>query len=109
MAFPGKVMADSETQKLERKDFLKRIVEKVYGVGGGVGGSRWSFQRDIVSVRFFRIERHVPHVGPACDFIQICRVKRLLLAGLRDDRWYNRGWNHQETHKEDFPESQRGH
>ena len=32
-------MADSETQKLERKDFFKRIVEKVdVGVGGvGVG------------------------------------------------------------------------
>ena len=29
MAFPGKVMADSETQKLERKDFFQRIVEKV--------------------------------------------------------------------------------
>ena len=31
MAFPGKVMADSETQKLERKDFFQRIVEKVDG------------------------------------------------------------------------------
>ena len=31
VAFPGKVMADSETQKLERKDFFQRIVEKVDG------------------------------------------------------------------------------
>ena len=31
MAFPGKVMADRETQKLERKDFFQRIVEKVDG------------------------------------------------------------------------------
>ena len=31
MAFPGKIMADSETQKLERKDFFQRIVEKVDG------------------------------------------------------------------------------
>ena len=31
MAFPGKVMADSETQKLERKDFFQRIIEKVNG------------------------------------------------------------------------------
>ena len=29
MAFPGKIMADSETQKLERKDFLQWSVEKV--------------------------------------------------------------------------------
>jgi len=37
VAFPGKIMADSETQKLELKDFFKRIVEKVYWrEGGGV-------------------------------------------------------------------------
>ena len=35
MAFPGKIMAASETQKLERKDFFQRIVEKVDGGGGG--------------------------------------------------------------------------
>ena len=29
VAFPGKIMADSETQKPERKDFFQRIVEKV--------------------------------------------------------------------------------
>ena len=45
VAFPGKIMADSETQKLERKDFFKRIVEKVDG-----GVSRGSFRRDIVRV-----------------------------------------------------------
>ena len=33
VAFPGKIMADSETQKLESKDFFKRIVEKVDGGG----------------------------------------------------------------------------
>ena len=54
-----------------------------------------SFRRDRVRVRFVRIERHVPCVGPACDFIQICRVKRLLLADLRDDRWCGKGWSHQ--------------
>ena len=32
VAFSGKIMADSENQKLEGKDFFKRIVEKVYGV-----------------------------------------------------------------------------
>ena len=31
VAFPGKIMADSETQKLERKDVFQRIVEKVDG------------------------------------------------------------------------------
>ena len=31
VAFPGKVMADSETQKLERKDLFQRLVEKVDG------------------------------------------------------------------------------
>ena len=31
VTFPGKVMADSETQKLERNDFFQRIVEKVDG------------------------------------------------------------------------------
>ena len=45
VAFPGKVMADSETQKLERKDFFQRIVEKIDGVI-----SRWSLWRDIVRV-----------------------------------------------------------
>ena len=34
VAFPGKIMADSETQKLERKDFFQRIVDKVDGVRG---------------------------------------------------------------------------
>ena len=33
VAFPGNIMADSETQKLERKDFFQRIVEKVDGRG----------------------------------------------------------------------------
>jgi len=46
VAFPGKTVADSETQKLESEDFFKGIVEKVYG---GFF-SRWSFQRDIVRV-----------------------------------------------------------
>ena len=45
VAFPGKIMADSETQKLEKKDFFQRIVEKVDG-----GISKWSFWRDIVGV-----------------------------------------------------------
>ena len=31
VTFPGKIMADSETQKLERMDFFQRIVEKVDG------------------------------------------------------------------------------
>ena len=31
VAYPGKIMADYETQKLERKDFFQRIVEKVDG------------------------------------------------------------------------------
>ena len=44
--FPGKVMADSETQKLERKDFFQRIVETVGvcmsrpAVARGTGGGR---------------------------------------------------------------------
>ena len=76
-------MADSEPQKFECKGFFKRIVEKVdWGVGGGVpdGPFRGVFQmvslwqeRHCESVRFVRVERNVPHVGPACDFIQICR------------------------------------
>ena len=45
VAFPGKIMADSETQKLERKNFFQRIVEKVDG-----GFSKRSFQRDMVRV-----------------------------------------------------------
>ena len=64
-------------------------------------------ERHSEGVRIVRIERHVPSVGPACDFIQICRVKRLLLADLRDGRWYGRGWSHQQRDKEDFPESER--
>ena len=36
VAFSGKIMADSETQKLERKVFFQRIVGKVDGGGGGV-------------------------------------------------------------------------
>ena len=31
VAFLEKIMADSDTQKLERKDFFQRIVEKVDG------------------------------------------------------------------------------
>ena len=39
VAFPGKIMADSETDKLEGKDFFKRIVEKVdEGVPNGPFG-----------------------------------------------------------------------
>ena len=45
VAFPGKIMADSETHKIERKDFFQRIVEKVDG-----GFSKRSFRRDIVRV-----------------------------------------------------------
>ena len=33
-------------------------------------------ERHSESVRFVRIERHVPSVGPACDFFQICREWR---------------------------------
>ena len=61
-------------------------------------------ERHRESVRFVRVERHAPCVGQVCDFIQICRVKRLLLADLRDVRWYGRGWSDQERDKEDFPE-----
>ena len=71
VAFLGKIMADSETQKLERKDFFQRIVEKVDG-----GFSKRFFQRDSESVRFVRIERHVPRVGPVCDFTQISSERR---------------------------------
>ena len=69
MAFPGKVMADSETQKLERKDFFQRIVEKVCGMVIQTVLSK----RHSESVRFVRIEKHVARVGPVCDFTQICR------------------------------------
>ena len=37
VAFPEKIMADSETLKLEIKDFFERIVEKVEG-GGVLNG-----------------------------------------------------------------------
>ena len=30
-------------------------------------------------------------------------AKKLLLAGLRNDRWYGRGWSHQQRDKENFP------
>ena len=30
------------------------------------------------------------------------RVKRLLITDLKDDRWYSRGWSHQQRDKEDF-------
>ena len=43
VAFQGKIMVDSETQKLERKDFSQRIVAKVDG-----GFTKRSFRRDIV-------------------------------------------------------------
>ena len=72
MTFPEKIMADSETQKLERKDFFQRIVEKVDGVVFQMVFS----ERHSESVRFVRIERHVPRVGPVCDFIQICSERR---------------------------------
>ena len=66
VAFPGKIMADSETQKLERKKyFFQRIVEKV---DAGVFQTVLS-ERLCESVRFVRIERHIPRVGAFCDFI----------------------------------------
>ena len=69
VAFPGKIMEHSKTQKLERKDFFQRIVEKVDGGGFQTVCS----ERHCESVRFVRIDRHVLRVGPACDLIQICR------------------------------------
>ena len=48
VAFPGNIMADSETQKLELKDFFKRIVEKVDWRERG--GPRQAFRRDRVRV-----------------------------------------------------------
>ena len=72
MAFPGKIMADSETQKLELKNFFKRIVEKIDGEVFQMVLS----ERHSESVRFVRIEKHVPRVGPVCDFTQICREQR---------------------------------
>ncbi len=72
VAFPGKTMADSETQKLERKDFFQRIVEKV--AGGGV--QTVLSERQSESVRFVWIGRIVPRVGPVCDFTQICSERR---------------------------------
>ena len=59
VAFPGKVMADSETQKLERKDFFQRIVDKV-----DVGGAFQTVlsERQSESVRCVQIERRVPRV-----------------------------------------------
>ena len=35
VAFPGKIMADSEAQKVEWQIFFKRIVEKVDGLPDG--------------------------------------------------------------------------
>ena len=51
-------MADRETQKLERKDFFHRIVEKVdWG-----GFSKRSFRRDIVRVRHLSGLKDMFHV-----------------------------------------------
>ena len=52
VAFTGKIMADSETQKLEGKDFFQRIVEKV---DGGFFQTVLS-ERHREGVRFVRIE-----------------------------------------------------
>ena len=68
-AFPGKIMADRKTQKLERKTFFKRIVEKV----SGRVLQKVLSEKQSKCVRFVRIERRGPRVGPACGFIQICR------------------------------------
>ena len=58
VAFPGKIMADSETQKLEKQDFFKKVVQKVYGVFIHMFLS----ERHSESVRFVRVERRVFHV-----------------------------------------------
>ena len=51
MAFPGEIMADSETQKLKRKDFFQRVLEKV-----DEGGSQtFLSERHGEGVRFIRI------------------------------------------------------
>ena len=72
VAFPGKIMTDSETQKLKRKHFFKRIVEKV----DGRVFQKVLLERHSESVRFVRIERHIPCVGTVCDFTQIYRERR---------------------------------
>ena len=72
VAFAGKIMADSETEKLERKDFFQRIVEKV----DGEVFQMVLLERHGESVRCVWNERHVPRVGPVCDFIQICSERR---------------------------------
>ena len=67
------------------QDFLKDG-ERQCWIGGG-GGPRQSYWRDIVSVRFVRIERHVSSVRLACDVIQIDREWRsccLLIWGMTD-------------------------
>ena len=57
-------------------------------------------ERHSESVRFVRIERHVPHVGPACDFYpDLQRVKRLLPADQRDERWYGNIDESQKKHR----------
>ena len=58
VAFLGKIMADSETQKLERKDLFQRIVKKVDGRFFQTVLS----ERHSESVRFVWIERHVARV-----------------------------------------------
>ena len=35
------------------------------------GFTKQSFRKDVVSVRFVRTERHIPSVGPACDFVKV--------------------------------------
>ena len=58
VAFPGKIMVDSEAQKLERQDFFKKVVQKVYGVFIQMVLS----ERHSECVRLVRIERHVASV-----------------------------------------------
>ena len=72
--FPRTDHGRYETQNLERKDFFQRIVEKVDGGGGGF--QTVLSERQSESVKLDWIERHVPRVGPVCDFTQICCEQR---------------------------------
>ena len=64
-------------------------------------------ERESESVRFVRIERHIPSVEPVCDFFfqRLKRGKRLQTAYLKEKGCHDRGWGHQQIDKRDYAES----
>ena len=66
-------------------------------------------ERHSESVRFVRMKDMFHVLDQFVILSRSAESEEAAAAGLRDDRWYGRGWSHQQRDIEDFPESRRDH